>query len=125
MILFYSIPSHWMESQSIGTHILLDIFDVEAVNLNDSDALRLLFSEAIKRGDLTCLQYAQHIFEPQGVTGFFLLSTSHLSFHTYPESNRIYIDLFSCGDMEKTLDSANYILEQFASTKYNIRTLLR
>jgi S-adenosylmethionine decarboxylase len=114
-----------MESKSIGIHIILDIFDVEAVNLNDAETLRIIFSEAIKCGDLVCLQYAQHIFEPQGLTGFFLLSTSHLSFHTYPESKSIYIDLFTCGDMEKAFDSSSYILEEFGSTNYKIRTLLR
>ncbi|WP_374112221.1 S-adenosylmethionine decarboxylase [Bartonella harrusi] len=35
--------------------------------------------------------------EEQSVTGFFLLSESHLSFHTYPESNYISIDLYTFG----------------------------
>lgn len=49
--------------------------------------------------DFTILKYDFFKFENggQGVTGFYLLSESHCSFHTYPESNYIAVDIFTCG----------------------------
>ena len=37
-----------------------------------------------------------HQFEPHGTTGVLVLAESHFSAHTYPELNRIYIDVFCC-----------------------------
>lgn len=34
-------------------------------------------------------------------TGFYILSTSHLSWHTFPENNNFYLNLATCGDYIK------------------------
>lgn len=39
---------------------------------------------------------AFHQFEPEGVTGVIVLAESHFSAHTYPEDDRVYLDLFCC-----------------------------
>ena len=44
------------------------------------------------------LNFIDHKFdEGGGVTGLFLLAESHCSYHTYPESAYIAIDVFTCG----------------------------
>lgn len=37
-------------------------------------------------------------FEPHGYTALFLLSESHFAIHTFPEENKVYIELSSCID---------------------------
>ena len=57
----------------------------------------------------------------EGVTGIFLLSESHLSYHTYPENNYISIDLYTCGEkclsaireIETSLNSAAKIVVRY------------
>ena len=66
-----------------------------------------------------------HKFQPQGITGLYMLSTSHSSFHTYPEKGLIYIDLFSCGDINKTRKAINYIISCFNSTNYKLNEIHR
>lgn len=39
--------------------------------------------------------------EPEGVTGIVVLSTSHVSIHTWPHRGYAVIDLFSCRDFEE------------------------
>jgi hypothetical protein len=39
---------------------------------------------------------AFHQFEPHGATGVLVLAESHFSAHTYPELNKVYIDVFCC-----------------------------
>ena len=55
----------------------------------------------------------------------YMLSTSHSSFHTYPEKGIIYIDLFSCGDVNKTKEAINYIITSFNSINYKLNEIFR
>jgi S-adenosylmethionine decarboxylase len=38
---------------------------------------------------------------PGGISGIALLCESHVSIHTYPETQTIYADIFSCRDLDK------------------------
>ncbi|EJF92330.1 adenosylmethionine decarboxylase [Bartonella taylorii] len=82
-----------------GYHYLLDGVTNDLEFLKDEKALYSFFLRVIKKTRMNILGFMSHKFttDGQGVTGFFLLSESHLSFHTYPESNYISIDLYTCG----------------------------
>lgn len=43
-----------------------------------------------------------HQFEPHGITFVYILSESHLVIHTWPEFNKIHIDLLTCRDLKKS-----------------------
>ena len=66
-----------------------------------------------------------HKFEPQGLTGFYLLSESHLSFHTWPENGTISIDLYTCGDFKLAKDAINSILNTLKNYPYKLKKLCR
>jgi S-adenosylmethionine/arginine decarboxylase-like enzyme len=58
--------------------------------------LHSLFADALRT--LNVIGFIDHKFgEGGGVTGIFLLAKSHCSYHTYPESKYVAIDLFTCG----------------------------
>jgi S-adenosylmethionine decarboxylase len=80
-----------------GYHYILDLKLKCNDILTSGEKLRELFESALS--GFTILKYAEHKFETEGagVTGFFLLSESHLSFHSYPENNYIAVDIFTCG----------------------------
>lgn len=42
------------------------------------------------------LHFADHRFNPQGYTAFWLLGESHLALHTFPEEGKTYVELSSC-----------------------------
>ena len=44
----------------------------------------------------TILNKIEQYFKPVGYTGLFLLSESHFAIHSFPEENKIYIELSSC-----------------------------
>lgn len=44
----------------------------------------------------TIIKKVEHFFEEQGYTGLWLLAESHFAIHTFPENNKIYIEISSC-----------------------------
>ena len=38
--------------------------------------------------------------EPVGITGFQVISKSHVTIHTFPEESHCYLDVFSCQNFE-------------------------
>jgi S-adenosylmethionine decarboxylase len=64
------------------------------------DSLMNIFVKILRKHKFNVLKQESVRFpgENAGVTGFFILSESHLSFHSFPENSSISIDIFSCGD---------------------------
>jgi S-adenosylmethionine/arginine decarboxylase-like enzyme len=55
---------------------------------------------------------AFHQFEPHGTTGVLVLTESRFSARTYPEDNKVYLDVFCCSDPKFT---AHVIEEEFVA----------
>ncbi|WP_367987793.1 adenosylmethionine decarboxylase [Vibrio sp. NTOU-M3] len=83
---------------SRGYHYLIDI-KTESPNLNNGKFLKDNFNDILNESEFNVVGFLDKKFEDGGggVTGVFLLSESHLSYHTYPENNYISIDLYTCG----------------------------
>jgi S-adenosylmethionine decarboxylase len=84
---------------NIGTHMFADLYGVETSLLRDEKALMRVFRGALMQEGFTVLDQVSHRFADggQGVTGMFLLSVSHATFHTFPEHAYMAVDIFSCG----------------------------
>ena len=82
----------------IGQHLLADLYDVAADRLVDGGLLAECLDEAARRGGMHPIgPPVLHRFEGGGLTGYLLLSESHIAFHTYPEYRYLALDIFSCG----------------------------
>ena len=66
------------------------------VNITDPELLKNSFKNHLKKSNFTILKFNEHYFEQQGYTCFWLLGESHLAIHTFPESNKSYVELSSC-----------------------------
>ncbi len=106
-----------------GYHYILDLKLKCNKILSSATQLRSLFEAALT--DFTILKYDEHKFETEGagVTGFFLLSESHCSFHTYPENNYIAIDIFTCGSDPKY--AVSDLIDRLDCIEQNVRHLKR
>ena len=82
----------------LGTEWLIDASGCDADALADVERLRSVFDRAIKDLDLHVVgEIAWAKFsEPGGVSGLALLSESHLTCHTYPESRAATFNLYCC-----------------------------
>jgi S-adenosylmethionine decarboxylase len=80
-----------------GFHLLLTLKGCDAEILNDQNRLEELTRAAALATGATVLEICAHKFQPQGVTSLAVLAESHASLHTYPESNVVFWDCFTCG----------------------------
>jgi S-adenosylmethionine decarboxylase len=82
----------------VGTEWLIEANGCATESLRDTVLLRALFQRVIADlklqvvGDLVWHRFPS----PGGVTGFALLSESHLALHTYPEYGLATINLYCC-----------------------------
>lgn len=72
-------------------------FRVSPTAMLDSECSMRLLSIAIAKAiGSEVRSVASHKFEPQGVTAIAIIAESHISIHTFPETNLLTIDIFCC-----------------------------
>lgn len=86
-----------------GIHYLIEFFECEPEQINSVDFWKETFAKAVKGTSMEVLHSYFHEFKPQGITGFFLLSSSHISVHTWPDKKYAACDIFTCASEEETM----------------------
>lgn len=92
-----------------GKHFIFDLYGCDYHELDNSSALAKLMTDAALTARMEILHTHFHKFTPHGVTGVVLLSTSHISVHTWPEYGYAAFDVFSCSDEKQTRKALDYI----------------
>lgn len=106
-----------------GKHILLDFFG--AKNLTDVHYIEAALRHAAMACQATILDVKLHSFgEGEGITGVALLAESHISIHTWPETEFIALDVFMCGKCDATLAIAP-LKELFKPIRIETREVMR
>ena len=106
-------------------HLLLELYRCDYEKLNDESFLRCILNRAAKLANATVLNLISHKFEPQGVTAIALLAESHISIHTWPESNYSAIDIFTCGQNMLPELASKYLLEALNAKEHSLRIIER
>ena len=106
-------------------HCLLDLYNCDVLKLNDESFLRCTINNAAKKANARVLNLISHKFEPQGVTAIALLSESHLSIHTWPESHYAAIDIFTCGQNMNPDIASNYLIKALMAQEHMLRFINR
>ena len=83
--------------EKMGTHLVVDAWDLPAAILNDAAGIRQALLKAISAGEATLIDMCVHQFSPYGVTATATLAESHIAIHTWPEYGYFAADLFFCG----------------------------
>ncbi|MGA3488578.1 adenosylmethionine decarboxylase [Micromonosporaceae bacterium DT55] len=108
-----------------GTHVLCDVTGVAPERIFDN----ALILDAIRRGievsgaELCGVQ--TKTFEPAGVTAVYVLSESHVSVHTYPESGSLFMDAFTCGSRCVPQRIVEVLLDALGPCEYRTSVMSR
>lgn len=85
-----------------GTHLLVDMWGGQG--LTDIDFVEQTLIDAAKAANATVLHSHIHPFESSGgLSGVVVLAESHISIHTWPESNYTAMDIFMCASCDPYL----------------------
>ena len=108
----------------MGSHILIEVYDVNFNLLNDLNSLEEIMVRGINRAKMEILNIFKHSFTPHGITIVIALSESHVSCHTWPEEGCIAIDIYTCGDGKPKLIAIE-LLKYLNSNNYSIKEINR
>ena len=106
-------------------HLLLELYRCNYEKLNDESFLRCTLNRASKLAKATVLNLISNKFEPQGVTAIALLAESHISIHTWPESNYSAVDIFTCGQNMLPELASQYLIEALKAEEHSLRVIER
>jgi S-adenosylmethionine decarboxylase len=107
-----------------GKHIIIDGFDCDSSHLNNVIYLENLCKNAALNAGMEILSSHFYQFQPQGVTGLLLLSTSHMSIHTWPEESYASIDFYTCGNHDP-ITQVEFLLKGLSTKKAMIYSIAR
>lgn len=111
--------------QSLGTHLLLELWECSPEILKDLDKVRDAMVSAANEAKATVVEVAFHEFNPFGISGMVIIAESHLSIHTWPEYGYAAVDIFTCGDLIKPEVAADYLVEQFGAKMMDKKVMSR
>ena len=106
-------------------HFILELYGCDYEKLNDESFLRCTLNRAAKLANASVLNLISNKFEPQGVTAIALLAESHISIHTWPESNYSAVDIFTCGQNMKPELASQYLIESLMAREHSLRVIER
>ena len=107
----------------VGTHALIDMRG--AAHLDDPARIEAILRRSAQAAGATILQAHFHHFGPEmGVTGVLMLAESHISIHTWPETEFAALDIFMCGAAKIDLAIA-VIDEAFKGAEIEVRRMAR
>lgn len=107
-------------------HVIIDAFNCPQAHLGDEAFLIKLEKEIASLLEMNILKgpvAAAGIAENPGLSVFSIIDFSHISIHTFTESNQFYLDIFSCKpfNYEKLI---SYVKKVFSLTDAQIRTTI-
>jgi len=108
-----------------GKHLLLELYRCGHEKVNDESFLRCTLTRAAKLANAKVLNLISYKFKPQGVTAIALLAESHISIHTWPESNYSAVDIFTCGQNMLPELAGQYLIEALNAEEHSLRIIMR
>jgi S-adenosylmethionine decarboxylase len=111
-------------------HVTIDGFGGDRHKLSDENLVRALLDRYPQDIGMTKIA-PPHVYryvgkkpEDWGVGGFVLIAESHISIHTFPEHNFVWVDVFSCKgfDARRLIDD---VRDQFLLAEVRTQVLSR
>lgn len=106
-------------------HLILNFYDCKKETLVDMGLLYKTLEDLPERIGMKkmILPYIVVGASDPGLTGFVIIETSHISFHSFSEEKTLYIDVFSCleFDCEKVISYLENIFQPQKIEKHYIK----
>ena len=118
------------QNLSFGQHLTIDASFCSRKKLADQSLVYDILNQLPAKIGMTkmTLPYAVKWMDPGatilGISGFVMIAESHISIHTFPEKDYVFVDVFSCKcfDVDKAV---GLIVSAFDAKKYKKEVIVR
>ncbi len=104
-------------------HIIIDLKNVSSSKLSGKESLEEFLKrlpEAIGMKVLYGPVVVEGVPQNPGLSGFVIIDYSHISIHSFTDSNQALVDIFSCKEYSQEV-AERLVLDFFQATKQNSR----
>jgi len=96
---------------AFGPHLMLDLQKCDPNTLSDQSLVYDILCNLPTKVGMTKMtlpyvcKWMDKFGTKEGISGFVMIAESHISIHTFPDQDYVFIDLFSCRgfDIEKAI----------------------
>lgn len=107
----------------LGTHFIAEFFGCKRIK--NSKFVECALFKAAKAANVKVIDSKFHKFTPYGLTGYLLITESHISIHTWPEFNYAAVDVFTCGVHTMPEKAIAYLKKVFKASEVKIKKITR
>ena len=111
--------------KALGKHFIVELYGCDPQLISHHNSVEAVLLRAAKQAKANIIDYYFHEFSPYGVSGFIIISQSHLSIHTWPEHGYCAIDIFTCSETVNERAAIEYIGNSFKAGRVEISELER
>ena len=119
------LPFHAEEEQSLGSHLLIELYGCDETSLKTEDSVAEAMHEAAVKSEATVVARSFHEFKPYGVSGAVIIQESHYTIHTWPEHGYAAVDLFYCGGTIRVHEAVEVLRSRFAPQRIKFLVVRR
>ncbi len=112
-------------SKPDGFHFLIEFFGCDDAQINDVHFWKKTLNKSIEGTTMEALHDFFFEFDPQGITGYVLLSSSHISIHTWPENGYVVCDVFTCSSEEETTSVVQFLKDHIIHARVEMKKVQR
>lgn len=102
---------------AFGPHLTVDGIGCSSKDLSSMSFIYKFLDDCPKKIHMTKITEPYIVKIPAGFAGMVLIAESHISVHTNPKKKKIYVDIFSCKDFDKS-KALKYIVAYFKPKQY-------
>ena len=119
-------PQEAATQGAVLTHVMLDMYGINPVALNDPDQIGEVLTGAAAAADLHPLaEPAVYRYPGQGLTVFLPIRESHFAIHTYPEFGYASVDIVSCALAERANRARDFVVDRLGAERVDTNVVYR
>lgn len=110
---------------TVGHHYIVEASGCDPDVISKVERVEQILTRAAQVAEAQIWAISFHRFTPVGVSGVVVISESHLSVHTWPETGYVALDIYTCGDDAKPEKAFEYALHEFGAKNVHITEVTR
>ncbi|MBU0574287.1 MAG: S-adenosylmethionine decarboxylase [Candidatus Margulisbacteria bacterium] len=108
-----------------GSHLMLDCFGCLKEKLQDGAYIHQALETLTKKMQMNKIRdpyvfrYDGKSEDEHGISGILLIEESHITIHSFPKKQHVFVDIFSCRDFDTNL-AINFLVNSFEAKDHKV-----